>query len=90
MAGMNRAGGSEVKGGRFSGKSRNRYSPIMALNIENSGTAAEEGRQRLRLDCGQTLKDELLAIGAHCAALPELDGRPEDEILAYDSHGLTR
>jgi antitoxin VapB len=34
------------------------------------------------------LKDELLAIASHCAALPDLDRRSADEILGYDDRGL--
>ena len=34
------------------------------------------------------LSAELLAIGAACAALPDLDHRSADEILGYDEYGL--
>ncbi len=53
--------------------------------------AVDERLQRVRAS-GQTrsLPDELLAIGAHCAALPDLDLRSADEILGYDDHGLPR
>ncbi len=51
--------------------------------------AVEERLQRVRRGHGRaSLKEELLAIGAHCAALPELDPRAADEILGYDNHGL--
>jgi antitoxin VapB len=36
------------------------------------------------------LADELDAIGKQCAALPVLDPRSPDEIVAYDEHGLPR
>ena len=36
----------------------------------------------------RNLRDELLAIGAHCASLPDLDARSADEILGYDDRGL--
>jgi len=36
------------------------------------------------------LADELDAISHHCASLPILDGRTEDEILGYDDQGLPR
>jgi antitoxin VapB len=36
------------------------------------------------------LRDELREIGQRCAALPTLDDRPADEILAYDQRGLPR
>jgi antitoxin VapB len=34
------------------------------------------------------LATEILEIGRRCAALPDLDMRPPDEILGYDEHGL--
>jgi antitoxin VapB len=37
---------------------------------------------------GRSLAAEILEIGARCAALPDLDVRPADEILGYDAHGL--
>ena len=36
------------------------------------------------------LADELDDIARHCARLPVRDGRPADEILGYDEHGLPR
>jgi antitoxin VapB len=33
---------------------------------------------------------QLLAIGRECAALPDYDLRPADEILGYDEHGVPR
>jgi antitoxin VapB len=51
--------------------------------------AAEERLQRVRRNkSGRSLAAELLAIGARCAALPDLDPRTADEILGYDEHGL--
>jgi antitoxin VapB len=35
-----------------------------------------------------SLKEELLAIGRRCAALPTLDSRTPEEILGYDENGL--
>ena len=32
--------------------------------------------------------EELQAIAGRCQALPDLDQRPEDEILGYDEHGV--
>jgi antitoxin VapB len=43
-------------------------------------------RERVR----RSLADELDEIALHCASLPILDSRPEDEILGYDEHGLPR
>jgi antitoxin VapB len=34
------------------------------------------------------LIDELMAIGRHCASLPVLDDRTEDEIMGWDENGL--
>ncbi len=36
----------------------------------------------------RSLADELLEIGRHCASLPLLDTRTDDEILGYDENGL--
>jgi len=38
----------------------------------------------------RSLAAELVEIGKHCAALPVLDARSDDEILGYDAHGLPR
>jgi len=50
-------------------------------------------RQRLRteqLKRGQGAWDQgrIDALIAHCASLPLLDSRPDDEILGYDESGL--
>ena len=51
--------------------------------------AAEERLQRVRRGpAGARLAAEILEIGKRCAALPDLDRRPPDEILGYDEHGL--
>ncbi len=39
---------------------------------------------------GRRLADELDDIGRHCASLPLLDSRSDDEILGYDDSGLPR
>ena len=52
--------------------------------------AAEERLDRIRRKRGRSLADELVAIGARCAALPDLDERSADDILDYDEHGLPR
>ena len=47
--------------------------------------------ERLRREqSGRTLADELNELGRRCAQLPVRDGRPADEILGYDEHGLPR
>ena len=35
-----------------------------------------------------TLVEDVLAIGRHCAALTVLDERSDDEILGYNEHGV--
>ena len=47
--------------------------------------AREEGKRS-----GPRVRDELLAIGRRCAALPDLDTRSPEEILGYDEIGLPR
>ena len=37
-----------------------------------------------------SIREELLAIGRRCAALPDLDTRSTEEILGYDELGLPR
>jgi antitoxin VapB len=45
--------------------------------------------ERLRRERSRRrLADELDEIARHCAQLPVLDARTEDEILGYDEHGL--
>jgi antitoxin VapB len=47
---------------------------------------------RARLEGMGALPDQVLsrleAIASYCAALPDLDARPADEILGYDAEGL--
>ena len=45
--------------------------------------AREEGRGTL-----PNLREEILAIGRRCAALPDRDRRTAEEILGYDERGL--
>jgi len=55
-------------------------------------TSLAERLQRERLRRGQParLADRLLEIGAHCAALPDVDTRSADEIVGYDETGMWR
>lgn len=39
-------------------------------------------------ETGRALNVELTAIAKQCASLQVRDGRPADEILGYDEHGL--
>jgi antitoxin VapB len=51
--------------------------------------SVEERLLRVRnLRGSNDLAAQLMEIGAHCAALPELDRRSADEILGYDENGL--
>jgi len=43
----------------------------------------EEGRSSPR-----PLKEDLMSIGWHCAALPDLDTRSADELRGYDELGI--
>jgi antitoxin VapB len=43
--------------------------------------------ERKRLN-KSALLDEILAISHHCASLPVLDTRTEDEIMGWDENGL--
>ena len=47
-------------------------------------------RERLRLGEAGGIADRLLAIGRHCASLPDLDRRTPDEIIGYDEFGMWR
>ena len=47
-------------------------------------------RERLRRGDARGLADHLLAIGRHCASLPDLDPRTPDEIVGYDESGMWR
>ena len=57
-----------------------------------TGAIIHSLREQLRREEGRAsvpdLADELMEIGRHCAALPDLDKRPADEILGYDEHGV--
>ena len=50
----------------------------------------QERWERMARRKGRSLADELDEIAKRCAALPVLDARSADEILAYDEHGLPR
>ncbi len=47
-------------------------------------------RERLRRGEAKTLADRFLAIGRHCAELPDLDKRTPEEIVGYDETGMWR
>lgn len=48
------------------------------------GYRQQQNEQQQRPD----LAKRLLAIGAHCAHLPDRDTRSADDIMGYDEHGL--
>jgi antitoxin VapB len=58
------------------------------LTAAVKGAVEEKLRRVRRHSGGRGLRDEILAIGAHCASLPVLDDRTADEILGYDENGL--
>jgi antitoxin VapB len=45
-------------------------------------------REERRRESKQLLIDDLMAIAKHCASLPVLDDRSEDEIIGWDENGL--
>lgn len=45
-------------------------------------------REQRRDEAIDSLVDEVMDIGRHCAALPLLDARSPDEIIGYDERGL--
>ena len=38
----------------------------------------------------ESLVEDVMEIGRHCASLPLLDKRPADEILGYDENGVPK
>ncbi len=64
------------------------------IQAVRTALAERLARERLRMGTphGQhgRLADRLLALGDACAALPDVDPRPLDEITGYDEHGLWR
>jgi antitoxin VapB len=52
--------------------------------------ALAERLERVRMRRGESgrLADQLMEIGRHCAALPDLDARSPDEIVGYDENGM--
>ena len=45
-------------------------------------------RQQRKQEDRQKLIADLMAIADHCASLPVLDSRTEDEIMGWDENGL--
>jgi antitoxin VapB len=64
---------------------------------QRTGESVEEAvvnalRERLarmpEADLDARRREDLLALGKECAALPDYDTRIPDEILGYDEHGI--
>ena len=47
-------------------------------------------RQQQKDQNTESLVEDIMEIGRHCAALPLRDARSADEILGYDENGLPR
>jgi antitoxin VapB len=47
-------------------------------------------REQRKGEATESLVDEIMDIGRHCASLPLLDARSADEIIGYDEHGLPK
>jgi antitoxin VapB len=47
-------------------------------------------REQRKDQTGESLAEDVMEIGRHCASLPLLDQRQPDEILGYDGNGLPR
>jgi antitoxin VapB len=45
-------------------------------------------REERKQESKRQLIDDLMAIAKHCASLPVLDNRTEDEIMGWDENGL--
>ena len=53
--------------------------------------ALHDRLERVRRErSGRSLARELDDIALHCASLPVLDERDDDDIVGYDEHGLPR
>jgi antitoxin VapB len=47
-------------------------------------------REQRKEQAIESLVEDVMEIGRHCAALPLLDARPPDAIIGYDENGLPR
>ncbi|MGA2851314.1 MAG: type II toxin-antitoxin system VapB family antitoxin [Terracidiphilus sp.] len=45
-------------------------------------------REKRKRESKEQLIEDLMAIANHCASLPVLDDRTEDEIMGWDENGL--
>jgi antitoxin VapB len=68
--------------------------PVCATHRRNHHaagiTALRErlAREQRRDEAIESLVEEIMDIGPHCASLSLLDSRSADEIIGYDEHGL--
>lgn len=47
-------------------------------------------REQRKEQAIESLVEDVMEIGRHCAALPLLDARSADDIIGYDDNGLPR
>jgi antitoxin VapB len=47
-------------------------------------------REERKEQATESLVEDVMEIGRHCAALPLLDARSADDIVGYDDNGLPR
>jgi antitoxin VapB len=60
-----------------------------SMTVAVAKAAAERlSRERAKRGRPGALAAELIAIGDHCAALPDRDPRSPDEIVGYDENGM--
>ena len=56
------------------------------INALRERLAREERKEQAT----ESLVEDVMEIGRHCAALPLLDARSADEVVGYDDNGLPR
>ena len=74
-----RSPGVERKARELSRESGQTMTDVIEAALDAKREAQDEARAQLR--------SRLTAVGAHCAALPDLDTRRAEEILGYDESG---
>jgi len=75
----------------------NRLARMLAKRTGETMTQAVIGALRERLareerkeQAVESLVEDVMDIGRHCASLPLLDARHPDDIIGYDENGLPR
>lgn len=56
------------------------------INALRERLAREERKEQAT----ESLVEDVMEIGRHCAALPLLDARSADDVVGYDDNGLPR